>query len=194
MLYIIFGLPRSGTSMLMRMLEATEIEVLTDSVRQPDTDNPKGYYEYEPVKNLPQDASWIKSVDNKGIKVISHLLPYLPADNLYKLLFLLRPIEEILESQKKMLERGGELFDELSQKRLAFKFRDHLYKIRLWIARQPNMNCLFIKYFDVINAPLHCARQISSFLEVECDPHSMASVVDPALYRNRIQQINDATT
>ena len=194
MLYIVSGLPRSGTSMLMRMLEAAEIEILTDNRRQPDTDNPEGYYEYEPVKNLSEDASWIKAVDNKGIKVISHLLPYLPADKPYKLLFILRPIEEILESQKKMLERGGEVFDEPSQKRLAFKFQDHLYKIRLWIARQPNMNCLFIKYFDVINTPLDCARQIAHFLEVECDPRAMAGVVDPALYRNRIQQANDATT
>ena len=188
MLYIVSGLPRSGTSMLMRMLEAGKIEILSDEIRQPDIDNPKGYYEYEPVKNLADDASWIKNIDNRGIKIISHLLPYLPADRSYKLLFILRPIEEILISQKKMLEHSKEPLDDAKQKRMTLKFQDHLYQIRLWIARQPNIDCLFFKYIDIINEPLGCAQKISAFLDNQCDPHLMADVVDPGLYRNRIEQ------
>jgi len=193
MLYIISGLPRSGTSMLMRMLEAGGIEILKDDIRQPDADNPKGYYEFEPVKDLAKDASWIKDIDDKGVKVISYLLPYLPPDRSYRLLFVLRPIEEILESQRKMLERADAPFDDAAQENLAFKFKDHLYKIRLWIARQPNINCMFIKYFDIINKPYDWAQKIATFLGLECDPHSMASVVDPDLYRNRKEHIDNET-
>ena len=188
MLYIVSGLPRSGTSMLMHMLDAGGIEVLTDNKRQPDPDNPKGYYEYEPVKNLSKDASWIKDIDGKGLKIISHLLPYLPQDNFYRTVFILRSLEEILESQRKMLERRNEVFDDTAQKHLALKFRDHLYQIRLWIARQAHINCLFIKYTDIIDDPVKCAQSISRFFGVDCDLRAMASVVDPTLYRNRVEQ------
>ena len=43
---IVSGLPRSGTSMMMKMLEAGGMQVLTDNIRTPDEDNPKGYYEF----------------------------------------------------------------------------------------------------------------------------------------------------
>src|SRR6056297_1410858 len=121
MIYIVSGLPRSGTSMLMKMLEAGGIEILTDHRRSPDTDNPKGYYEYEPVKDLAADASWLRETEEKGIKVISHLLPYLPNDQNYKVLFILRPIEEIMASQAKMLKHRGDSPDAAGQDKLARK-------------------------------------------------------------------------
>ena len=54
---IVSGLPRSGTSMIMQMLKAGGMELLTDEIRTPDEDNPRGYYEYEPVKKLNDNAS-----------------------------------------------------------------------------------------------------------------------------------------
>lgn len=186
MIYIVSGLPRSGTSMVMKMIEAGGLDILTDHLRKPDTDNPKGYCEYEPVKALAKNAQWVYDVDEKGIKVISHLLPYLPADLEYKVLFVLRPIEEILASQAKMLERRGEPIDGRAEPALARKFRDHLYSVRLWIARQAHMECLFLKYGDIIAAPLEKAVQIAAFLGRPCDVEAMASVVDSRLYRNKL--------
>src|SRR5512139_2049136 len=104
---IVSGLPRSGTSMLMKMLEAGGVPLVTDGVRTPDEDNPKGYYEVERVKDLAneQDKTWLRQSKGKGLKVISYLLKSLPADVNYKVVFIRREIEEVLASQKKMLDR-----------------------------------------------------------------------------------------
>ncbi|MDZ7833036.1 MAG: sulfotransferase domain-containing protein [Desulfobacterales bacterium] len=186
MIYIVSGLPRSGTSMLMKMLEAGGIEILTDYRRTADVDNPKGYFEYEAIKKLAEDAEWINHIEAKGIKVISHLLPYLPRTQSYKVLFVLRPIEEVMLSQARMLERTGDTAGLEDQDKLARKFKDHLYTIRLWIAKQAHMECLFIKYRDIINAPQEYAEKISAFIQVPCNIQAMADVVDSRLYRNKI--------
>ena len=108
--YVVSGLPRSGTSMMMRMLEAGGIAPFTDGERTPDVDNPEGYYEYERVKDLEKDAdtSWVRQARGKALKVISLLLRSLPDDNAYRVIYMRRHLDEILRSQDKMLDRLGE--------------------------------------------------------------------------------------
>src|SRR5688572_29274329 len=87
---VVSGLPRSGTSMAMKMLEAGGLVVVTDNVRTADDDNPRGYYEDERVKDLARDANrtWLRDARGKAIKIISFLLKDLPPDNNYKVLFM----------------------------------------------------------------------------------------------------------
>ena len=106
---IVSGLPRSGTSMMMKMLEAGGIPLLTDSIRQADEDNPKGYYEFERAKKLPDgDTAWLKEARGKAVKIIAALLMELPQGYTYQVLFMHRNIQEVLASQSKMLARRGE--------------------------------------------------------------------------------------
>src|SRR5438270_5105425 len=102
---IVSGLPRSGTSLMMQMLDQGGVEVLTDNIRTADTDNPRGYYEFEKVKKIKQDASWLPQTRGKAFKMVSQLLYDLPASEQYLIIFMERDLDEMLLSQEKMLER-----------------------------------------------------------------------------------------
>ena len=106
---VVSGLPRSGTSMLMKMLDAGGMEIMTDSERVADIDNPKGYFEYERVKNLEKetDKSYVREGRGKVLKVISFLIKDLPDDNDYRVIFMRRDLDEVLASQNKMIQRLG---------------------------------------------------------------------------------------
>src|SRR5262245_57688671 len=104
---VVSGLPRSGTSLMMQMLDNGGIAVVTDNFRTADTDNPRGYYEYEKVKKIKQDASWLPGTRGKAFKMVSQLLYDLPPEEQYRILFMERDLEEMLLSQEKMLERLG---------------------------------------------------------------------------------------
>jgi hypothetical protein len=71
---IVSGLPRSGTSMMMKMLAAGGLEPLTDNIRAADEDNPKGYYEFERVKQIEKDRDWLEDARGRVVKLISALL------------------------------------------------------------------------------------------------------------------------
>lgn len=100
-------MPRSGTSMMMKMLEAGGMKILTDSQRTADEDNPKGYYEFELVKLIQRDKSWLPRAKGKVVKIISELLKNLPPDYQYKAIFMRRNLAEILAFQRQMLIRRG---------------------------------------------------------------------------------------
>jgi hypothetical protein len=107
---VVSGLPRSGTSMMMKMLEAGGIPVLTDYEREADEDNPKGYFEFERVKNLKDgDDAWLPQAKGKVVKVIAALLTDLPSSYEYEVIFMRRAMPEILASQRQMLIRRGEM-------------------------------------------------------------------------------------
>src|SRR5262245_31379692 len=134
---IVSGLPRSGTSMMMRMLEKGGIPVLTDGLRKADDDNPLGYYEFEPVKRLDKDASWLNDAYNKAVKIIFIFLYRLPPEHKYKVLFMKRNLDEVVASQKMMLRRRQES-DRMTDQQLVDSFNDQLQKLDLWIRRQQN--------------------------------------------------------
>ena len=171
--------------MVMHMLEAGGMAILTDHVRNADEDNPQGYFEFEPVKNLGRDSSWIPQARGKAVKIISHLLVHLPPDEHYKIIFVHRDIREIMASQQKMLERRGTGNPAQDDAVLLQKFETHLKNIENWLGNQKHMECLSVQYRDIIAAPAWAAERIRDFLELPLDTGRMASSVDPGLYRNR---------
>ena len=183
---VVSGVPRSGTSMTMKMLDAGGIPLITDKVRLPDEDNPKGYFELESVKSLGEqdDKSWLAEARGKAIKVISHLLRELPDHYAYKVIFMNRRIQEVIRSQNKMLIRRGEELSGDDQNVNAL-FEQHLRLIQPWLRKQQNFSVLDLHYSEVVHDPLRGAAQIAGFLKTDLDQRRMASVVDPGLYRNR---------
>jgi hypothetical protein len=183
---IVSGLPRSGTSMLMKMLEAGGIPPLTDHERQADEDNPKGYYEFERVKKLDKgDTAWLADAEGKAVKVISALLEHLPSDYDYRVIFIHRKMEEILASQKKMLERRGEPTDRVSDEELLTLFEKHKRLVRRWLDAQPNIAVLDVNYNQLLAEPRSQAEEINRFLDGTLNVDAMVEVVEPSLYRNR---------
>ena len=183
---VVSGLPRSGTSMMMKMLEAGGIAPLTDKIRTADDDNPKGYFEFERVKKMPDgDTAWVGDAQGKAVKVIAALLEYLPQEYTYKVLFMRRSMDEILASQKQMLIRSEKPTDEISDEKLAKLYSKHLVKVESWVSQQPNILVFDVDYNDLMQNPEPYPTKIRRFLGVEMDTDEMSGVVDPALYRQR---------
>lgn len=182
---VVSGLPRSGTSMMMRMLEAGGASVLTDEKREADEDNLRGYYEDERVKQLRDDASWISEAEGKVVKVISYLLKYLPEGHSYKVIFMERKIPEVLASQKKMMVRRGEPIDEVPDDVMEGIFERHIAELNEWLSQQPNIETIYISYNDTLNTPMTNAQRVEAFLTSGLDIEKMIQVVDPKLYRQR---------
>lgn len=182
---VVSGLPRSGTSMMMKMLEAGGIQVLTDELREADRDNPKGYYEFERVKQLEHDKSWLQDAEGRAVKIISQLLKHLPSDHRYKIVFMRREMREMLASQQKMLVRRGEKADKVADEELAALFRRHLERIESWLEDQPNFDVLYVSYNRVLERPREEATRIDAFFKEDLDADAMATVVEPTLYRQR---------
>ena len=182
---LVSGLPRSGTSMMMRMLEAGGMRVLVDHVRTADEDNPEGYYEFERVKKIEHDTAWLEDARGRVVKMISALLTHLPPCHSYKIVFMRRNLDEVLASQRQMLIRRGKPTDTSSDERMAQFFTNHLRRIEAWLAAQPNLDVLYVSYNELMEEPeTHCTR-VAEFLGLPLDPKRMASVASGVLYRQR---------
>ena len=183
---IVSGLPRSGTSLMMSMLAAGGLEVLTDRLRTPDDDNPVGYFELEDVKKLINgDHSWLASSNGKAVKVISTLLPYLPAGYHYRIIFMRRAIEEVLASQRRMLLNRGENPDKISDAQMAEMFEKNLQQTERWINSQAHATRIDINYKELIDNPSTLVAEINTFLGGGLDEDKMVGAIDPSLYRQR---------
>jgi Sulfotransferase domain len=180
---IVSGLPRSGTSLMMQLLEAGGIEVVTDHVRSADTDNPRGYHEFERVKKIKQDASWIPEIRGKAIKLVSQLLYDLPANEAYRVIFMERDLDEVIASQEKMLARLGQPAAPRAEIGRAFGL--HLRRLHAWLAERPHFAVLRVRYADVVARPDAEAELVNAFLGRRLDIACAIRAVDPALYRNR---------
>ena len=180
---IVSGLPRSGTSLMMQMLDQGGIEAVTDNIRSPDRDNPRGYYEFEIVKKIKEDASWLPETRGKVFKMVSQLLYDLPPTESYRIVFMRRDFDEMLLSQEKMLARLGR--PAAPRDEIKGAFTRHLDQLFAWLEKQANMKVLFVHYQDVVGDPLEEARKIAEFLDGRVDADKMAAAVDPSLYRNR---------
>ncbi|MBM4074922.1 MAG: sulfotransferase [Planctomycetes bacterium] len=184
---VVSGLPRSGTSLMMQMLDKGGIEIVTDQLRTADPDNPKGYYEFEPAKSLKEDSSWLPSARGKAIKLVSMLLYDLPASERYRVLFMERDLEEVIHSQEKMLERLGRTAVPSSQ--MVQSYRLHLDKLNRWMEQQTSMSVLRIGYRDLVTNSSPWIQKINNFIGGTLNVEAMANAIDPNLYRNR----NDKT-
>ena len=184
---IVSGLPRSGTSMMMAMLQAGGLEVLTDEVRKADEDNPRGYFEFERVKQVKEDRSWLPGALGKVVKMISALLDKLPSDHHYKVVFMERNIDEVLASQNQMLVRRGEPTDAVDDE-MRMLFRKHLRQIGEWLEEQSNFDVLYVSYNDTLQRPRENVEKINGFLGGSLDVDQMVAVVDRKLYRQRRSQ------
>lgn len=183
---IVSGLPRSGTSLMMQMLKAGGMGVVTDEIRKADDDNPRGYFELEQVKKLKENSAWLAGCRGKAVKVISLLLFDLPAQYDYKIIFMQRKMREVLASQRIMLERRGVNGDGAGDEEMAKKFEKHLARVEDWIARQSNMEVLFLSYDEIIKNPRVCSEKVNGFLRQDFNTKTMAEAVDETLYRQRM--------
>ena len=184
---IVSGLPRSGTSLMMKMLATGGIPLLVDQVREADEDNPNGYFELEEVKQLKDgNSAWLSEAKGKAVKVIAPLLQFLPKDYKYKIIFMRRAMPEILASQKQMLIRRGKDIDGVPDETMARIFDKQVNEILAWINASPNAMSLEIPFTEVIaNADLFIDK-IKLFLQLELDMEKMAQVINPNLYRQRV--------
>lgn len=183
---VVSGLPRSGTSMMMNMLQAGGVALVTDDERAADDDNPRGYFELERVKALAKgDSEWVADAQGKAIKVISALLKDLPAEYHYRVVFVRRNMAEILASQRRMLENRGEATDRVPDDKLAGMFRRHLAEVEAWLGAQPNFEVLYVDYNAMVADPAADVAAVTEFLGGGLDTAAMCGVVDPALHRQR---------
>ena len=182
---VVSGLPRSGTSMMMKMLAEGGLPILTDARREADDDNPNGYYEFELVKKLPDGQNkWLADANHKVVKIISALLEHLPTNYRYKIIFMEREPSEILASQQKMLANRNEK-SEIGDAEMREQFQKHLAAIKYWLARQPNMEVMYVDYNKMILMPENYCQAIADFLAIPVDVSKMLAVPNERLYRNR---------
>jgi hypothetical protein len=183
---IVSGLPRSGTSMMMQILAAGGIPLMEDNQRQPDDDNPRGYFELEAVKDLARDHAVLDGAEGKALKIIHALLTHLPLDRFYRVIFMRRDLDEVLSSQRKMLDRSGRTGAALTVPQLKSIFARQLEQSHRWLASHAErIQTLEVDYATVISDPRTTARDINAFLGGTLDEDAMAAAVDPSLHRNR---------
>ena len=182
---VVSGLPRSGTSMMMKMLAEGGLQTVTDSIRNADDDNPNGYFEFERVKQMTAgDRAWLDESGGKVVKVISALLEHLPTGYSYKVVFMERAIKEVLASQKKMLDHRNEQ-NKVSDAEMEEQYRAHLAAVKPWLARQPHMEVLYVDYNKMMSEPGPLCKRLVEFLGMSLNEEKMLAVPNAGLYRNR---------
>lgn len=170
---------------MMQMLAAGGVSPLTDDIRTPDPDNPKGYLEFERVKQLKADATWLADARGKAVKVIHLLLMDLPDTQRYDVVFMERDLSEVIRSQAAMLARSGRPGAALPADRLAAMYETQLRTVRQWLASRSHFRVEFVQYSSLVADPVQNAERIQRFLARPLDTAAMAAAVDPTLYRNR---------
>lgn len=187
---IVSGLPRSGTSMMMQMLEAGGMPVLTDHIRKADEDNPRGYYEFEKAKKIEEDSSWLKNARGKTLKMVSALIYHLPSNENYRVIFMRRDMEEVLQSQAAMLMRLGNQGAGVSKAKMRASFQAHLKGLEAWLSRQGHIEVLYVNYNDVVSDPHGSSVIVNSFLRGKLHIQKMAGAVEASLYKKRKKEIS----
>ena len=185
MITVVSGLPRSGTSLMMQMLAAGGMPVLTDGERQADSDNPRGYFEWERIKLLPQQPDCIQEAEGKAVKVISQLLFALPAGREYRIIFMQRLLPEVVASQTEMIRRRGTLGAPLPPAALIAGLGAHLNQVHAWLKNKANISVCRVEHHDVLREPLRIAESIQQFLKCPLDVVAMSQQIDMSLYRQQ---------
>ena len=185
MITIVSGLPRSGTSLMMQMLAAGGVPILSDGERVADADNPRGYCEWERIKQLPKEPACIEEAEGRAVKVISQLLFALPAGRDYRIIFMERPLPEVVASQAEMIRRRGTTGAALPEAALIAGLRMHLNQVNAWLAQKRDIPVNRLEYHFVLRDPAGAAENLQKFLAQDLNIEAMARQVDPALYRQR---------
>jgi len=183
---IVSGVPRSGTSLMMQMLGAGGMELLADASRPPDADNPRGYFEYEPVRRLRRDTGCLEAAVGKAVKVIHALVTAIPTDRDVRVIMMRRDLAEVVASQRRMLARYRSSTEFMSEARLAEIFESQLRDAKSWIAAQPRFSLLEVEFAALLAEPLSVAREVAAFVGGGLDCQAMAKQVDPSLSRARL--------
>ena len=178
---IVSGLPRSGTSLMMQMINKGGIEALTDDKRQADISNPKGYYEYEPVMALHKDNSWLHKAQNKSLKVVAPLLKFLGPKYRYKVIFMNRDLGEVVKSQQKMIGKNTESLPV----KLFQSYTKHLNQVEVWKEKTPNVELIYLDYKEVLTQTDQAIDKVAKFIGVEMNKEAMKRCIDTSLYRNK---------
>jgi thioredoxin len=181
---IVSGLPRSGTSLMMRMLNVGGIPALCDEHRTPDADNPNGYYEFESVKSIQNYGDWIERAVGHSVKMVYNLLEHLPKDREYRVVFMRRQIDEIIQSQRAMLLRNG-IKTEIPDEEIKELFERVLRQFYSWLPSQTHLKLINVSYNELLSRPASTMAQINRHLGYSLDTEAMAQVIDHSLYRNR---------
>ena len=185
MITIVSGLPRSGTSLMMQMLAAGGVPILSDGERVADADNPRGYCEWERIKQLPKEPACIEEAEGRAVKVISQLLFALPAGRDYRIIFMERPLPEVVASQAEMIRRRGTTGAALPEAALIAGLRMHLNQVNAWLAQKRDIPVNRLEYHFVLRDPAGAAENLQNFLAQGLNIEAMARQVDPGLYRQR---------
>jgi LPS sulfotransferase NodH len=183
--YVVSGLPRSGTSLAMQMLHAGGIPAVTDGLRTQDDDNPRGYFEFERVKQLRTDRAWLDDAAGKAVKVIHLLLMELPDDRPYRVVFMQRDLREVVKSQATMLARSGRAGGGLPPERLMAVYEQQLKTVDAWLAARQGFGVLRVPYAELVRDPAAWVPLVADFLGRPLDRAAMHAAVDPTLHRNR---------
>jgi hypothetical protein len=170
---------------MMQMLNAGGLPAVTDRIRAADDDNPRGYFEFERVKQIKSDKAWLADSVGKAVKMVHMLLYDLPPEYSYRVLFMRRNLEEVVASQRVMLQRQQKQGAAIPDAQLIRIFDDQVAKVLKWLDAQPNFRPIQVVYPELIADPRGNAQKISEFLGGGLDIDAMSAAVDPKLYRNR---------
>lgn len=185
--YIVSGIERSGTSMLMQILQAGGVPMAFDTEsRPPDENNPKGYFELEGgkiINKLMNGDFPLSNYKGEFIKITAFGVKFLPPGN-YDVIYIQRNIDEVLASMEKMAKIQDDKREET---------RDSFIKLNNMIVstikKREDMNALFVSYNDIVRDPQTYIKEIHDFLgSREFDLNEMIGSVDKSLYRNKYLQ------
>ena len=182
---IVSGLPRSGTSLMMQLLVAGGREALTDAKRPSDEDNPLGYFEFEKAIQLAKDVSWLAQARGKIVKIVAQLLPHLPANEHYQIIFMERDLAEVIASQKAMLARQNRRGAELNEQKLRDTYTAQLQRVHAQLRRRSDVRILKVNYADLVADPVSSVSLIAEFLGEPFDRAAAAAAVRPELHRQK---------
>lgn len=160
---VVTGIPRSGTSMVMALLEAGGIPLFVDGARPPDASNPRGYFEHSAVMRTQTDASWVAAARGRAVKVVAPLPCALPTGVPYRVIVIERDLRDVLASQRRMLDRAGRGPGVGDDETLGVALARALARTRQWIASQARPVALELRYEEVLRSPDAAAAQLGVF-------------------------------
>lgn len=180
MITLITGIPRSGTSLMMQLFKAANASIATDSIREEDENNPKGYYELEAVKGIVKNNTFLKEYDGKAIKIVAPLVTFIDLSLEYRVVFILRDLDEVVQSQEKMVGKDQQDQKEKFKKMYAL----HIEKSRQFLQAHA-IPFIEIHHRELLQNPDNSLQRLIDFCGWETPMAELKSVIDDSLYRNR---------